>query len=271
MIGDALDESAETEEARTVRHAVECIGVHKRFGKLLVLEDVSLTVERGEVVAMIGPSGSGKTTLLRCMNHLERIDSGELWVNGHLIGYRQTAKGLVEESEAEIARQRMEIGFVFQHFNLFPHLTAIQNVMLALVRVRRLPRERAEREGRELLARVGLSDKCDTYPRQLSGGQRQRVAIARALAMKPSLMLFDEATSALDPEMVGEVLEVMRGLATEGMTMVVVSHEMGFARSVCDRVVMMDAGRVVEIGPPSQVLDHPREERTQAFLSKVLH
>jgi polar amino acid transport system ATP-binding protein len=271
MIGDALNHSTDMAGARTTTHAVECIGVHKSFGRTQVLDDVSLTVERGEVVAMIGPSGSGKTTLLRCMNHLERIDAGELWVNGHLIGYRQTSKGLVEESEAEIARQRQEIGFVFQHFNLFPHLTAIENVMLAPVRVRRIPREQADRDGRDLLARVGLSEKCDTYPRQLSGGQRQRVAIARALAMKPSLMLFDEPTSALDPEMVGEVLEVMRSLAADGMTMVIVSHEMGFARSVCDRVVMMDAGRIVEIGPPGQVLDQPREERTRAFLSKVLH
>jgi polar amino acid transport system ATP-binding protein len=271
MIGASTSGSVAVDQAEAHRHAVECIGVQKRFGQLLVLDDVSLTVDRAEVVVMIGPSGSGKTTLLRCMNHLERIDSGELWVNGHLIGYRRTARGLVDESEAEIARQRQEIGFVFQHFNLFPHLTALQNVTLAPVRVRRTDRAQAEEEARALLGRVGLSEKCDTYPRQLSGGQRQRVAIARALAMKPSLMLFDEATSALDPEMVGEVLDVMRGLAADGMTMVVVSHEMGFARGVADRVVMMDGGRIVEIGPPDQVLDKPQEERTRTFLSKVLH
>lgn len=264
--------SAAGEAPDAAGDAVRCTGVHKWFGRLHVLDDVSLTVAPGEVVVMIGPSGSGKTTLLRCMNHLERIDAGELRVNGHLIGYRQTAKGgLVDESEAEIARQRAEIGFVFQHFNLFPHLTAAQNVALAPIRVRRLDRSQADREARELLVRVGLEDKCGAYPRRLSGGQQQRVAIARALAMKPRLMLFDEPTSALDPEMVGEVLEVMRGLAAEGMTMVVVSHEMGFARSVGDRVVMMDAGRIVETGAPGELLDHPREERTRAFLSKVLH
>ncbi len=271
MIDTSVARSARADGEGGAKPAVECISVQKTFGRLQVLDDVSLTVERGEVVVMIGPSGSGKTTLLRCMNHLERIDSGELWVNGHLIGYRRTVKGLVEESEAEIARQRAEIGFVFQHFNLFPHLTAAQNVTLAPVRVRRMPRAEADANARELLARVGLADKCDTYPRQLSGGQRQRVAIARALAMKPTLMLFDEPTSALDPEMVGEVLEVMRGLAAEGMTMVVVSHEMGFARGVGDRVVMMDAGRIVEMGPPERVLDQPQEERTRTFLSKVLH
>ena len=271
MISAQSTDTTGTEATTVTRRAVECIHVQKRFGKLVVLDDVSMTVERGQVVVMIGPSGSGKTTLLRCMNHLERIDGGELWVNGHLIGYRQGKNGLVDESEAEIARQREEIGFVFQHFNLFPHLTALENVMLAPVKVRKTVRGQADAEARELLARVGLAEKCDTYPRQLSGGQRQRVAIARALAMKPSLMLFDEPTSALDPEMVGEVLEVMRGLAAEGMTMVVVSHEMGFARGVGDRVVMMDGGRIIETGPPEQVLDQPQEERTKAFLSKVLH
>ncbi|HLK02531.1 MAG TPA: amino acid ABC transporter ATP-binding protein [Streptosporangiaceae bacterium] len=252
--------------------AVQAAGVHKSFGALKVLDDVSLDVAVGEVVVIIGPSGSGKTTFLRCMNHLERIDGGKLYVNGHLIGYRVNPDGtLAEESHAEIARQRQEIGFVFQHFNLFPHLTALGNVKLAPVCVRRAGREQASAEGRKLLARVGIEDKCDTYPRQLSGGQRQRVAIARALAMKPKLMLFDEATSALDPEMVGEVLEVMRELAAEGMTMVVVTHEMGFARGVASRVVMMDQGRIIEAGTPAQVLDEPREERTRAFLSKVLH
>ena len=252
--------------------AVRAIGVHKWFGRAHVLDDVGLDVANGEVVVIIGPSGSGKTTLLRCMNHLERVDRGRLFVNGHLIGYRVDARGeLTEESEAEIARQRQEIGFVFQHFNLFPHLTAMGNVALAPVRVRRAARDQVLAESRKLLARVGIEDKCDAYPRQLSGGQQQRVAIARALAMKPRLMLFDEATSALDPEMVGEVLEVMRELAAEGMTMVVVTHEMGFARGVADRVVMMDQGRIVESGPPAQVLDEPRHERTRAFLSKVLH
>ncbi|MBV9451175.1 MAG: amino acid ABC transporter ATP-binding protein [Streptosporangiaceae bacterium] len=252
--------------------AVQAEGVHKWFGRVHVLDDVSLDIAAGEVVVIIGPSGSGKTTLLRCMNHLERVDRGRLFVNGHLIGYRVNARGeLTEESEAEIARQRREIGFVFQHFNLFPHLTAIQNVALAPIRVRKAPKDQGLAESRKLLARVGIEDKCDAYPRQLSGGQQQRVAIARALAMKPKLMLFDEATSALDPEMVGEVLEVMRELAAEGMTMVVVTHEMGFARGVASRVIMMDQGRIIESGPPAEVLDRPRHERTQAFLSKVLH
>ena len=252
--------------------AVEGSGIHKWFGHVHVLDDVSFGVGSGEVVVIIGPSGSGKTTLLRCMNHLERIDRGRLLVNGHLIGYRVNAKGeLTEEAEAEIARQRQEIGFVFQQFNLFPHLTAIENVALAPVRVRKAARAQAAAEARQLLARVGIEDKCDAYPRQLSGGQQQRVAIARALAMKPMLMLFDEPTSALDPEMVGEVLEVMRELAADGMTMVVVSHEMGFARGVADRVIMMDQGRIIETGPPGQVLDEPAHERTRSFLSKVLH
>jgi polar amino acid transport system ATP-binding protein len=252
--------------------AVRGAGIHKWFGPVHVLDDVGLEVAAGEVVVLIGPSGSGKTTLLRCMNHLERIDQGRLYVNGHLIGYRVNAKGeLTEESEAEIARQRQDIGFVFQHFNLFPHLTATENVALAPVRVRKTAKEQALADSRLLLARVGLEDKREAYPRQLSGGQQQRVAIARALAMKPKLMLFDEPTSALDPEMVGEVLEVIRELARDGMTMVIVSHEMGFARGVADRVIMMDHGHIVETGPPGQVLDEPGQERTRAFLSKVLH
>jgi polar amino acid transport system ATP-binding protein len=252
--------------------AVVGAGIHKWFGRVHVLDDVSFQVANGEVVVIIGPSGSGKTTLLRCMNHLERIDKGRLLVNGHLIGYRENARGeLTEESEAEIARQRQEIGFVFQQFNLFPHLTAIENIALAPVRVRKAAKEQALAQARQLLARVGIDDKRDVYPRQLSGGQQQRVAIARALAMKPSLMLFDEPTSALDPEMVGEVLEVMRELAQDGMTMIVVSHEMGFARSVADRVIMMDQGRIIEAGAPGEVLDRPGQERTRAFLSKVLH
>ena len=263
-------EAGEPEERGPL--VVEATGIHKWFGAAHVLDDVSLQVASGEVVVLIGPSGSGKTTLLRCLNHLERIDRGRLLINGHLIGYRENGRGeLREDSEAEIARQRREIGFVFQHFNLFPHLTAEQNIALAPVRVRKVPRAQALDEARRLLARVGLDDKRGAYPSQLSGGQRQRVAIARALAMRPRLMLFDEATSALDPEMVGEVLAVMRELASDGMTMVVVSHEMGFARGVADRVVMMDAGRIIEAGPPAQVLDSPAHERTQAFLSKVLH
>lgn len=272
MIGLSRSEPTEHAAVPAPGPAVECAHVHKWFGRLHVLDDVSLTVQSGEVVVMIGPSGSGKTTLLRCMNHLERIDDGELRVNGEPVGYRRNGKGaLVEQTEAEVARQRREIGFVFQHFNLFPHLTAAENVTLAPVKVRRSSRESADAGARQLLARVGLEEKYDVYPRQLSGGQRQRVAIARALAMKPKLMLFDEPTSALDPEMVGEVLEVMRGLAADGMTMVVVSHEIGFARSVGDRLVMMDAGHIVESGLPENVLDHPQEHRTQTFLSKVLH
>ena len=252
--------------------AVQGIGIHKWFRSAHVLDDVSFEVGNGEVVVIIGPSGSGKTTLLRCVNHLERIDRGRLLVNGHLIGYRQKANGdLADESEAEIARQRQEIGFVFQQFNLFPHLTAMENVALAPVRVRKVAKAEAMAESRQLLARGGIEDKCDAYPRQLSGGQQQRVAIARALAMKPKLMLFDEPTSALDPEMVGEVLEVMRELAEDGMTMVVVSHEMGFARGVGDRVIMMDQGHIIETGRPDELLDSPGHERTQAFLSKVLH
>ncbi len=270
--GKTPDADVEGTQSRAGTLAVEGTGIHKWFGPHHVLDDVSLQVASGEVVVIIGPSGSGKTTLLRCLNHLERIDRGRLLVNGHLIGYRENARGeLREDSEAEIARQRREIGFVFQHFNLFPHLTAEQNIALAPVRVRKAPRAQALDEARRLLARVGLDDKRGSFPGQLSGGQRQRVAIARALAMRPRLMLFDEATSALDPEMVGEVLAVMRELASDGMTMIVVSHEMGFARGVADRVVMMDAGRIIEAGPPAQVLDSPAHERTQAFLSKVLH
>jgi polar amino acid transport system ATP-binding protein len=254
------------------RPAVDGEGIHKWFGRTHVLDDVSLQVANGEVVVIIGPSGSGKTTLLRCINRLERIDQGRLLVNGHRIGHRENAKGRQrDEPEAEIARQRREIGFVFQQFNLFPHLTAQQNVALAPVRVRKTAKAQALAEAGRLLARVGLEDKSGAYPRQLSGGQQQRVAIARALAMRPRLMLFDEPTSALDPEMVGEVLAVMRELAADGMTMMVVSHEMGFARGVADRVIMMDRGRVIETGPPGQVLDEPAHERTQAFLSKVLH
>jgi polar amino acid transport system ATP-binding protein len=250
---------------------VKAEGVDKYFGRNHVLRGVSLDVERGEVVCIIGPSGSGKTTFLRCINHLERIDGGRIEVNGHLIGYRTNANGeLCEDSEKNIARQRTEIGFVFQRFNLWPHKTALQNIIEAPARVRKLPPKEAVAQGEALLERVGLADKRDAYPGKLSGGQQQRVAIARALAMRPALMLFDEPTSALDPEMIGEVLEVMKELAAEGMTMVVVSHEMGFAREAADRIVMMDDGVVVEEAPPSEFFGSPREARTQQFLSKIL-
>jgi polar amino acid transport system ATP-binding protein len=221
-------------------------------------------------VVVIGASGSGKTTFIRCINHLEKIQSGRIFVNGHLIGYREANGKLIEDKEKNIARQRQEIGMVFQRFNLFPHLTALQNITEAPIRVRGIKEEEARATGRALLERVGLAEKADAYPAQLSGGQQQRVAIARALAMKPALMLFDEPTSALDPEMIGEVLEVMKELAREGMTMIVVSHEMGFAREVADRVVFMDDGQIVETGVPDEVFSHPQHRRTQAFLSKIL-
>jgi len=249
---------------------VHATDVHKWFGRLHVLKGVDLTVRRKEVVVLIGPSGSGKTTFLRCINHLERIQQGRIFVNGHLIGYRDVDGSLVEDRERSIARQRAQIGMVFQRFNLFPHLTALENVTEAPIRVRRIDAEEARRMGVTLLERVGLGVKVDTYPTQLSGGQQQRVAIARALAMKPTLILFDEPTSALDPEMIGEVLDVMRELAREGMTMIVVSHEMGFAREVADRVVMMDDGIILEEGTPEELFEGGKHERTQAFLSKIL-
>jgi polar amino acid transport system ATP-binding protein len=244
--------------------------VHKRFGRQEVLKGITLEVERGEVLCLLGPSGSGKSTFLRCINHLEKINAGRLSVDGELVGYRQAGAKLHELRESEIARKRAEIGMVFQLFNLFPHMTALENVTCAPIRVKGMPREQARSRARELLDRVGLADKLDSYPAQLSGGQQQRVAIARALAMEPKLMLFDEPTSALDPELVGEVLQAMRQLARDGMTMIVVTHEMGFAREVADTVVFMDGGVVVESGRPSEVLERPRHERTRAFLSKVL-
>jgi polar amino acid transport system ATP-binding protein len=244
--------------------------VVKRFGRLEVLSGVSLEVEPGETVCVIGPSGSGKTTFIRCINHLEKIDGGRIEVNGHLIGYREQNGKLVEDTESNIARQRCEIGMVFQRFNLFPHMTALENIIEAPVRVRKLEKGRAVADAEALLDRVGLADKRDTYPGKLSGGQQQRVAIARALAMKPALMLFDEPTSALDPETIGEVLEVMKELAREGMTMMVVTHEMGFAREAADRVVMMDDGRIIEEGTPEHFFTSPDNERTQQFLSKIL-
>jgi polar amino acid transport system ATP-binding protein len=245
--------------------------VHKSFGRLEVLKGISLTVKNGERVCIIGASGSGKSTFLRCINHLEKIDSGRIEVNGHLIGYREEKGRIVEDTENNIAKQRSEIGMVFQRFNLFPHMTALENVIEAPVRVRKVSKAVAVKEGEALLARVGLADKRDVYPGKLSGGQQQRVAIARALAMRPALMLFDEPTSALDPEVIGEVLDVMKALAFEmGTTMIVVTHEMGFAREAADRVVMMDDGRIIEEGTPSHFFDNPREDRTKQFLSKIL-
>jgi polar amino acid transport system ATP-binding protein len=264
--GTLVPEAAESATDVVVR----AVGVEKRFGRLEVLKGVDLEVRRGEVVCVIGPSGSGKSTFLRCINHLEKIDGGRIEVNGRLIGYREANGKLVEDSEKSIARQRAEIGIVFQRFNLFPHKTALENVIEAPVHVRGMSKRDATSGAEALLARVGLADKRDVYPGKLSGGQQQRVAIARALAMNPSLMLFDEATSALDPEMIGEVLDVMRVLAREGMTMIVVTHEMGFAREAADRVAMMDGGRIVEEGTPEQFFGSPKEERSRQFLSKIL-
>ncbi|MFJ3231088.1 amino acid ABC transporter ATP-binding protein [Streptomyces sp. NPDC086787] len=249
---------------------VSAVDVRKTFGHTEVLKGVGLTVRKGEVACLIGPSGSGKSTFLRCINHLERIDSGRLYVAGELIGYRREGGRLQELSEKQIAGQRSRIGMVFQRFNLFPHLTVLQNITEAPQRVLGRSRSEAEQEAGELLARVGLAGRERHYPAQLSGGQQQRVAIARGLAMRPELMLFDEPTSALDPELVGEVLQVMRGLAQSGMTMVVVTHEMGFAREVADQVAFLDGGLIVEHGPPRAVLNQPTHERTRAFLAQVL-
>ena len=244
--------------------------VHKRFGRLEVLKGISLEVQPREVMCLLGPSGSGKSTFLRCINHLEDINSGRLYVDGELVGYRQRGDKLHELHDAEVARKRAEIGMVFQRFNLFPHMTAIDNIVEAPVLLKRMTKREAQADARVLLEMVGLADRAGSYPAQLSGGQQQRVAIARALAMHPKLMLFDEPTSALDPELVGEVLDVMRRLANEGMTMIVVTHEIGFAREVGDTVVFMDDGVVVETGAPREVFANPRHERTRAFLSKVL-
>jgi polar amino acid transport system ATP-binding protein len=244
--------------------------VHKRYGRDEVLKGIDLEVAAGEVLCLIGPSGSGKSTLLRCINHLEKIDAGRISVDGELIGYRERGERLYELREREVCRQRAAIGMVFQRFNLFPHRTALENVVEAPLHVKREPRAEAHERARALLERVGLADKAGAYPSQLSGGQQQRVAIARALAMQPKLMLFDEPTSALDPELVDEVLAVMRGLAEDGMTMIVVTHEMAFARDAGDRVAFMDGGVIVECGAPGEVLARPRHERTRAFLSRVL-
>jgi polar amino acid transport system ATP-binding protein len=250
---------------------VRAVGVRKSFGRLEVLKGVDLEVGRGDVMCIIGPSGSGKSTFLRCINHLENVDAGQLYVDGELVGYEQRGDKLYELREKEVARKRAEIGMVFQRFNLFPHRTALENIIEGPVAVKRTDKKAASERGRELLARVGLAGREHAYPRQLSGGQQQRVAIARALAMDPKLMLFDEPTSALDPELVGEVLDVMRDLATEmRMTMIVVTHEIGFAREVGDSLVFMDDGVIVESGPPKDVIANPQHERTKAFLSKVL-
>jgi len=250
---------------------VKAEGVHKRFGRLEVLKGVSLEVQPGEVVCMIGPSGSGKSTFLRCINHLERIDAGRLWVDGELVGYRESGDRIYELRDAEVCRERSQIGMVFQRFNLFGHMTALENVIEAPIRVKKLAKKDAVAQAKVLLERVGLADKLHVYPAQLSGGQQQRVAIARALAMTPKLMLFDEPTSALDPELVGEVLDVMKNLALDFQTtMVVVTHEMGFAREAADRVLMMDDGRIIEDGTPEHFFRAPREERTKQFLAAIL-
>ncbi|MEV6804873.1 amino acid ABC transporter ATP-binding protein [Streptomyces sp. NPDC017248] len=249
---------------------VDIRSVHKSFGSLDVLRGIDLQVRAGEVTVVLGPSGSGKSTLLRTINHLEKVDRGEISVDGALMGYRRSGDKLYELPEREVLRQRTRIGFVFQNFNLFPHLTVLENVVEAPVSALKRPRKTAVENARRLLERVGLGDKADAYPRQLSGGQQQRVAIARALALEPKLLLFDEPTSALDPELVGEVLDVIRDLAAQGTTMIVVTHEIAFAREVADTVVFMADGRIVEQGPPAAVLGAPREERTRAFLAKVL-
>jgi polar amino acid transport system ATP-binding protein len=245
-------------------------GVHKSFGDVDVLSGIDLEVAAGEVMVIIGPSGSGKTTFLRCINHLEKINSGKLSVDGELVGYRQRGDKLYELRDSDVCRKRAEIGMVFQRFNLFPHKTALQNIIEAPVRVKGVPKDAAVARARSLLDQVNLGNRADYYPSQLSGGQQQRVAIARALAMEPKLMLFDEPTSALDPELVGEVLDVMKQLARDGMTMVVVTHEMGFARSAADSVVFMDHGKVVESGPPERVFDNAETDRLRQFLSQVL-
>ncbi len=249
---------------------VKAEAVHKSFGRLEVLRGIDLEVQPKEVMCIIGPSGSGKSTFLRCVNHLEKIDAGRLSVDGELVGYKERGDRLYELPDAEVCKKRSEIGMVFQRFNLFPHMTALENVIEAPMRVKGESRAVAVERARKLLDRVGLADKVNVYPNQLSGGQQQRVAIARALAMQPKLMLFDEPTSALDPELVGDVLDVMRGLAQDGMTMVVVTHEMGFAREVGDSLVFMDGGVIVETGKPRDVLANPQQERTRSFLSKVL-
>jgi len=268
MASDLVDPAATGSGAATPM--VKAEAVHKRFGHLEVLKGIDLEVRPGQVVVLLGASGSGKSTFLRCINHLEKINAGRLWVDGELVGYRQEGDKLHELRERETARKRAEIGMVFQRFNLFPHMTALENVCEAPCQVRRVSKDAARQRARELLEQVGLAEKADVFPAQLSGGQQQRVAIARALAMDPKLMLFDEPTSALDPELVGDVLEAMKKLAQDGMTMIVVTHEMGFAREVGDWLVFMDGGVIVEEGPPVEVFANPRHQRTKAFLSKIL-
>ena len=254
----------------TVEPVIRAGGVHKAYGGTPVLRGIDLEIRAGEVCCIVGPSGSGKSTFLRCLNHLEKVDAGQVWVNGELVGYERRGNRLHELSEKVVAERRRDIGMVFQRFNLFPHMTALENIMEAPLRVRRESRDVVRARAQQLLDRVGLGERGDAYPGHLSGGQQQRVAIARALAMQPTVMLFDEPTSALDPELVGEVLDVMRQLAADGMTMVVVTHEMGFAREVGDSLVFIDEGVVVEQGPPREVLTNPQHPRCQAFLSKVL-
>ncbi|CAM5655333.1 amino acid ABC transporter ATP-binding protein [Streptomyces narbonensis] len=269
-MSSAVTVSAATTVTEADTAKVEIRSVHKSFGTLHVLRGIDLDVRAGEVTVVLGPSGSGKSTLLRTINHLEKVDSGTVSVDGTLVGYRLSGNKLYELRERDILKQRTRIGFVFQNFHLFPHLTVLENIVEAPVSALKRPRKDAEAAARKLLDRVGLADKAEAYPKQLSGGQQQRVAIARALALEPGLLLFDEPTSALDPELVGEVLDVIKDLAASGTTMIVVTHEIGFAREVADTVVFMDEGRIVEQGPPGEVLDSPRHERTRAFLSKVL-
>ena len=252
------------------KFAVVARGVEKYYGHHQVLKGVNLTVEYGKVCCILGPSGSGKSTFLRCMNHLEKLTKGQLEVGGELVGYRESGGKLYEMKKSEVARQRADIGMVFQNFNLFPHMTVLQNIVEAPIHVKKVGRKQATEHAMDLLSKVGLTEKANVYPRTLSGGQQQRVAIARALAMRPKIMLFDEPTSALDPELVGEVLNVMRALAAEGMTMVVVTHELGFAREVCDKVVFMDGGVVVEEGKPEELFQNTKTERAKAFIGKVL-
>ena len=270
--GNALSDIVDAAPAAgdSVHAMIRAEAVRKSFGAVEVLKGISLEVAPREVMCVIGPSGSGKSTFLRCVNHLEKINAGRLWVDGELVGYRQKGDKLHELRDKEVSAQRRDIGMVFQRFNLFPHMTALENIMEAPTQVKGVPSRQRRERGAALLERVGLGDRIQSYPNQLSGGQQQRVAIARALAMEPKLMLFDEPTSALDPELVGEVLDVMRGLAQDGMTMVVVTHEMGFAREVGDTLVFMDDGVVVEAGAPRQILTDPQHERTRSFLSKVL-
>ena len=253
-----------------IEPALRVEGVRKSYGQVEVLKGIDMQVKPGEVACLVGPSGSGKSTFLRCINHLEKINSGRLYVHGELVGYQEKKGRLYELSDREVCRKRAEIGMVFQNFNLFQHMSVLENIIEAPTRVLKISKEEAVIHARELLELVGLSGREDSLPKQLSGGQQQRVAITRALAMRPKLMLFDEPTSALDPELVGEVLAAMQDLASSGMTMIVVTHEMGFARKVADTVAFMDAGLIVESGPPDKILDNPQHERTKSFFSKVL-